>query len=273
MCVAHTHRKRIAGMQEKRCSIPFRHLHADAQTCDSNQDSVLIGAACHVERTLRELPLTECEHHLTVWTELGDGRQVIENMRRSAIAISRRSSCRRWRDQPLADTMVGTFAIPVLLDTSRDTGLRARAGRLHATSPGPPAPFSAARQLQSDGSTLKVHLSSCAVNKPFRDQQKLAILATFASRRLHDWRKMHAHLSLEHLLVKLFPKPAALPLHLHITYTMGHCGVFSARPASSLLVALWNTTAITIRSSQHAFPTSAHTARTQRSSPEQLQDT
>ena len=76
------------------------------------------------------------------------------------------------------------------------------------------------------------HLSTCAVNEPFRDGQKHAVLVTLASDACTDaWRKMHAHLPLDQLLMKLFPKPAALPLHLHITHTM--CGVFSARQANA----------------------------------------
>jgi len=39
------------------------------------------------------------------------------------------------------------------------------------------------------------------------------------------------HLSLEELLVRLFPPPPVMPLHLHITHTM--CGVFSTRQANA----------------------------------------
>jgi hypothetical protein len=100
-------------------------------------------------------------------------------------------------------------------------------------------------QLQLDGSTRKVqplwcaacnatltlrHLAVCAANTSFRDVQRHAILATLAV-YADDWQKMHAHLPLDQLLVKLFPKPAATALHLHVTHTM--CGVFSARQANA----------------------------------------
>jgi len=53
--------------------------------------------------TLRELPLDECEHRLTVWTELGNGAQLIDDARRSAIAQLKARHLQRWRDKPASD--------------------------------------------------------------------------------------------------------------------------------------------------------------------------
>jgi hypothetical protein len=69
--------------------------------------------------SLRELPLEVYEHHLTMWAELRAGRQVIDDVRRLAIAQLKAQHLQRWRDTPPADTMDGTFAIPALLDASR----------------------------------------------------------------------------------------------------------------------------------------------------------
>ena len=212
--------------------------------------------------TLQELPLAECEHHLTAWTQHGDGQQVIDDVRRTAIAQLTAQQLSSWRNQPRADTMDGTFACQALLDTSRVV--------LAAGSPTQQAAFmhiatssiQCCWQLQPDGTrqvqplwctpchaalTL-AHLSSCAANGAFRDSQRRALLAVVASEASTDddhWLAAHEHLPLEQLLVKLFPPASTTPLHLHIIHTM--CGVVSTRQANAACKLLGVTRAKDIR--------------------------
>jgi len=196
--------------------------------------------------TLRELPLAECEHHLTVWTEHGNGQQVIDDVRRTAIAQLKAQQLRSWRSKPPADIMDGTFACPALLDTSRvvlaEGSPAQQAAFMHIAT----SSIQCCWQLQLDG-TRKVqplwcgpcgaaltllHLSTCAANVAFRDSQRHAMFAELSTEACAgDWLTVHQHLPLEQLLIKLFPPPPATPLHLLITHTM--CGVFSTRQANA----------------------------------------
>ena len=93
--------------------------------------------------TLRELPLAECEHHTTVWTEHGIGQQVIDDVRRTALAQLRARQLNSWRSKPPADTMDGTFACSALLDTSPVVLTAGTATELYSCT-SPSAPFSTA---------------------------------------------------------------------------------------------------------------------------------
>ena len=197
--------------------------------------------------TLRELPLAECEHHLTAWTELGNGQQVIDDVRRTAIAQLKAQQLERWRHQPAADTMDGTFAGPALLDTSRVVLTHGsptqQAAILHIATNS----IQCCWQLQADGSTRKVQPLWCAPcdaaltlsisrlcpdHVVFRSSQRAAVLAVLSSDAHTDaWLQDHRHLPLAQLLVELFPTPPAHPPHLHIAHIM--CGVFSARQANA----------------------------------------
>jgi len=196
--------------------------------------------------TLRELPLAECEHHLTVWTEHGNGQQVIDDVRRTAIAQLKAQQLQRWRGQPPADTMDGTFACPALLDTSRVVLAAGSAAQQAAFIHIATSSIQCCWQLQPDG-TRKVlplwcgpcnsaltllHLSTCAANTAFRKSQRRAILAELATEAsAGSWLSTHERLPLDQLLVKLFPPSPATPLHLHITH--GMCGVISTRQANA----------------------------------------
>jgi ribonuclease HI len=136
--------------------------------------------------TLHELPLAECEHHLTVWTEEGQGQQVIDDVRRTAIAQLKAQQLSSWRSKPPANTMDGTFACAALLDTSRAV-LAAGSAALQGTLIHIATRLSSIQccwQLQPDG-TRKVlplqcdacccaltllHLSACAAHAAFRNK-------------------------------------------------------------------------------------------------------
>jgi ribonuclease HI len=197
--------------------------------------------------TLRELPLAECEHHLTVWTKHGEGQQVIDDVRRSAIAQLKAQQLSCWHDKPPADTMDGTFACPALLDSSREVLAKGSPSQQAAFMHIATNSIQCCWQLQPDGITRKVqplwcgpcntaltllHLSTCAANTAFRDRQRDAVLAELSVEAgANGWLSVHKHLPLEQLLVELFPPPSATPLHLHIVRTM--CGVLSTRQANA----------------------------------------
>ena len=196
--------------------------------------------------TLRELPLAECEHHLTVWTKHGDGLQVIDDVRRTAIAQLTAQQLSSWRSKPPADTMDGTFACPALLDTSRAVLAKGsptqQAAFMHIAT----SSIQCCWQLQPDdtrkvqplwctpcnAALTLVHLSTCVAHTAFRDTQRHAMLAALSAEAgASVWLTSHQHLPLEQLLVKLFPPPSATPLHLHTVHIM--CGVFSTRQANA----------------------------------------
>jgi exonuclease III/ribonuclease HI len=202
--------------------------------------------------TLKELPLDECEHRLTVWTELGNGAQLIDDVRRSAIAQLKARQLERWRNTPPSDTMDGAFACSALLDSSRVV--------LTQSSPSQQAAFmhiatnsiQCCWQQSADGSSRQVkplwcascnvaltltHLTECADNAVFRLNQRVAVLTLLSSYSwTQPWLDGRRQLSLTELLAQLFPQPPDTPMHLHITRIM--CGVFSARQANAALKSL-----------------------------------
>jgi len=94
--------------------------------------------------TLHELPLAECQHYLTVWTEHGSSQQVIGDLCRTAIAQLRAQQFSSWRNKSPEDIMGGRLrarhcSIPAewcSQQSQRDSRLPPCAS--------PPAPFSAA---------------------------------------------------------------------------------------------------------------------------------
>ena len=197
--------------------------------------------------TVRELPLAECEHRLTACTELGDGAQVIDDVRRTAIAQLKAQQLDHWRSQPASDTMDGAFAGAALLDSSKVVLAHGspvqQAAFMHIATNS----IQCCWQLLADGVTRKLqplwcttcgvaltlsHLVSCLDHTIFRYNQRLAVLALLASdARTGAWLMAHQHLPFMQLLWQLFPPPPGIPLHLHSALVM--CGVISARQANA----------------------------------------
>ena len=121
----------MTGVQAARCdtsssipqagsSVQLEHVRAHSTAADIHSvgnrmtdykaNTARLRPQSATPSTLRELPLAECEHHLTVWTEHGIGQQVIDDVRRTAIAQLRSQQLHSWRNRPPADTMDGTFA-------------------------------------------------------------------------------------------------------------------------------------------------------------------
>lgn len=199
--------------------------------------------------SLRELPLADCEHHLTVWTDLGNGPQVIDDVRRTAIVQLKAQRMEHWRNQPAADTMDGAFAGAALLETSKvllSHGSPAQqATLLHIATNS----IQCRWQLLADGATRRVqplqcdtcgvsltltHLVTCLDHTVFRYNQRIAVLALLASdARTSSWTRclMHQHLPLMELLLQLFPLPLDTSPDKHFARVL--CGVFSSRQANA----------------------------------------
>jgi hypothetical protein len=184
-----------------------------------------------------------------VWTDLGNGAQLVDDVRRSTIAQVKARHLERWRNTAPSDTMDGAFACTALLDSSREV--------LTHGSPSQQATFmhiatnstQCCWQQSADGSSRQVkplwcdscdaaltltHLTECADNTVFRLSQRVAVLTLLSSYAwTQPWLDVRLHLSLSELLLELFPRPPDTPMHLHITRIM--CGVFSARQANAAL--------------------------------------
>jgi exonuclease III len=207
--------------------------------------------------TLRELPLDECEHRLTVWTELGNGAQLIDDARRSAIAQLKTRQLQRWRDKPTSDVTDGAFACAALLDSSRVIFRRGSPGQQAAFMHIATNSIQCCWQQSADGATRQVrplwciscgsaltitHLAFCADNAVFRLNHRAALLSTLSScADARPWVDARRHLPLAELLAQLFPQPADTPTQLHVTRVM--CGVFSTHQANAALKTLGCTSA------------------------------
>jgi hypothetical protein len=202
--------------------------------------------------TLKELPLSECEHRLTVWTQLGVGAQVIDDTRRTAIAQLKAHHLQRWHDKPPSDMSDGTVACDALLDTSRVVLRHGKSYQqatfIHIATNS----IQCCWQQSTDGANRHVrplwcascdvaltlsHLVDCADNAVFRLSQRVAIVGALSScADTQPWVDAHKHLSFTDLLLQLFPRPLDTHVHIHLTRVM--CGVFSAQQANAAIKAL-----------------------------------
>jgi hypothetical protein len=202
--------------------------------------------------TLQELPLSECEHRFTVWTQLGEGIQVIDDVRRTAIAQLKEHHLQRWQDKPPSDMTDGAFACAALLDTSRVVLRHGKsyhqATFMHIATNS----IQCCWQQSADGANRQVkplwcsscdvaltlsHLVHCADNAVFRLNQRVAIVSTLSScADTQPWLDAHKHLPFADLLLQLFPRPQNTHLHIHLTRVM--CGVFSAQQANAAIKTL-----------------------------------
>lgn len=107
--------------------VQFEHVRAHTAAADTHSvgnrladfkaNTVRARPQTATPATLKELPLSECEHRLTVWTQLGEGAQVIDDIRRTAIVQLKARHLQRWQGKPLSDMTDGTFACAALLDS------------------------------------------------------------------------------------------------------------------------------------------------------------
>jgi len=241
-------------------AVQFEHVRAHSQATDIHSvGNRLTDYKANVSRlrpshptplTVCELPLAECEHRLAVCTELGNGQQIIDDIRRTAIAQLKSQALARWAAKPPADTMDGLFACAALLDSSKlvlahgsptqqSTCLLVATNSIqccvHKSADGSAAQM---RPLLCAPCKVPLTLSHLAGECPtaecalFRMQQKIDLLKLLSSdAQTKTWINSNRHLSLSALLLLLFPAPPDVPNNLHFTRIM--CGVFSAQQSNA----------------------------------------
>jgi tRNA(Arg) A34 adenosine deaminase TadA len=221
--------------------------------------------------TLQEMPLAECEHHMAAWRDDGNGRQVIDDVRRTAIAQLRQQALAKWQSKVDASGISDGFvAGAALLDTAKAVlacGTPEQQATLvhvatssiqahwHQPVAADPAARAVLRSLQCTGCLVACtleHLASCpaASGTRFRADLQRDVLRTLASDPCTaDWLRAHGRLALPALLLRLMPVPAESDVgppvlvakHRHLTRVM--CGVFSARQANAAAKSLGFATA------------------------------
>jgi hypothetical protein len=181
---------------------------------------------------------------------LGNGQQIIDDIRRTAIAQLKSQALASWAAKPPADTMDGLFACPALLDSSKlvlahgsptqqSTFLLIATNSIqccvHKSAGGSAAQM---RPLLCAPCKMPLTLSHLAGECPtaecalFRMQQKIDLLKLLSSdAQTKTWINSIRHLSLSALLLLLFPAPPDVPNNLHFTRIM--CGVFSAQQSNA----------------------------------------
>jgi ribonuclease HI len=239
-------------------AVQFEHIraHSDAvdihsvgnRITDYTANTTRLRPAHPSPLTVRELPLAECEHRLTVWTQLGRGQPVIDDIRRAALAQLKTAALGRWAGLPASPIADGSFACAALLDTSRVVLAHGSASQQATFVHVATNSIHACWHKQADGSRARVqpllcatcatpltlaHLSVCPSDgAEFRMKQRVAwsqLLASCAESK--QWHSLHWHLSFTALLLRLFPPPPGVPNDLHITRLM--CGVFSAQQSNA----------------------------------------
>ena len=189
-------------------SVQLQHVRAHSQATDIHSvgnrltDYKANCTRLHPQQAfpvlLRQLPLHECEHRLVAWTELGNGRQVIDDVRRAAVAQLQAQQLLHWQQQPAAVTMDGYFASAALLDTGRVVLAHGshiqQATFLHIATNS----IQCCWQLAADGASRKVlplqcnscrvaltlaHLAACpsAQSAAFRAEQRQRLLSALSS--------------------------------------------------------------------------------------------
>ncbi len=242
--------------------VQFEHVraHSDAadihsvgnRLADFKANSVRTRPQTASPATVQELPLSECEHRLTVWTQLGEGAQVIDDIRRTAIVQLKARHLQRWQEKPPSDMSDGTFACAALIDTSRAVLRHGTSSQQAAFMHVATNSIQCCWQQSADGASRQVkplwcascdvaltltHLVHCADNAVFRLNQRVAVVNTLSScAETQPWLAAHNHLSFTDLLLQLFPQPRDTPLPVHLTRVM--CGVFSTQQANAAAKAL-----------------------------------
>jgi hypothetical protein len=202
--------------------------------------------------SLLELPLAQCERHLRVLQS--DGTMVIDDIRRTALAQLRSAGLVKWAAKPdqgrLACAGMVELGRVVRLAGSpaqQITFLHIATNSIHFHWHGVPVASLQQLHCAACNSTLDLeHFvtcpapSSCRARTQLRDDMLSTLTAHGAD---SSWLRRHSHLSLEQLLLSLFPLPAAAAgvdpashRHRHITLcALGAITAAQATVASTLL--------------------------------------
>jgi hypothetical protein len=192
---------------------------------------------------LQELPLDRCEHRMCMWTELGAGPMLIDDIRRAAVAQLKAQALARWEAKPDQ----GYFACAAMLQLGRAV-LRSGSPSLQAAfvhvatnsihllwlkaAHGPDALQSLrCGDAACDQPLTLAHLAECngASATGFRASLQHSIVRALSRERCASaWLRSNRALLLPACLLKLFPVAADVnPAERlrHLTRVM--CGAFS----------------------------------------------
>jgi ribonuclease HI len=245
-------------------SVHWHHVKAHSQSSDIDSvgnrvtDWLANHARAHKQNRqplqLRELPLGECEHFLTVQQHQHTvrERQLIDDPRRCAVAQLRANALSKWCGRRDAAHMCdGALAGPEMLDLSRvvlAAGTPTQQATLInvATNSIQCAWTPAADNSQrvrpldcpdcADVACTLGHLAECSKSHAsgFRSNLHSDIFAVLGSvPYTAAWRRQHGRDSLQQILLLLFPIAyfkTTEEKHLHFTRLL--CGAFSARQAN-----------------------------------------
>jgi hypothetical protein len=221
---------------------------------------------------LHELPLALCEPHLHLLDSAGTGLQIIDDIRRSALASLRRAAMRKWQAQLNAGDR-GYLASLGCLDAGRDVLRHGSPSQqctfLHVVTNSihfhfvRDAAAGGAEQLQPlacrdcDEPLTLAHAAACpsAVCTTFRGKLQrslLAMLRTYAAAAAWCARLRDAPLC--ELLGDLFPPaPSASADEQHRSLVTSMCGLFSRAQASRAARALGFDPTGDVRTSREAL--------------------
>jgi exonuclease III/ribonuclease HI len=198
---------------------------------DFHANGVRTGLRAAAPSSLQELPLAHCEPFLTLSHEQvrPGGLQIIDDVRLVAKLQRRQSTLARWEGKrsPVVVDGVGDLAGPPMVALGREvlrhgspkqqvTFVHAATNSIQCRWAPPdddPHGKEAVRQLQCSHCAVNLsinHLAFCAGPDAvgFRDQLRRSILALLAEAPCaRAWTRQHRGLSLEDLLLTLFPNP------------------------------------------------------------------
>jgi ribonuclease HI len=168
--------------------------------------------------SLRELPLSACEHHFRVQQQ--GGSMLIDDIRRAALSQLRELAMVHWANQPdrgkfACDGMVELGRIARLFGTPTQQAtlvhVATNSAHFHWVYEPPPSRICALQQMQCAHCNTAFDLSHLALcPSPSSSLARLALrddivnlLTRFAA--ADPWLRRHAHLILDQLLLALFP--------------------------------------------------------------------
>jgi len=235
--------------------------HVRAHTTDSDVNSVgnrLADYQANLARSkpdrswplgLSELPLSACEHHLTIRQH--DDTQMIDDVRRTALIQLRSHAMMKWSGR---DESQGCFAHQGILNLGRTalkhgdmaeqtTLVHVATNSIHYHWVEQDDGTSALQQIQCSScqqTMTLTHLISCTDSESVRVRQQLQndiIDIIDNSNHTSDWLRNHRHLTPHQFARQLFPPPSSATTtgeqQLHLTRIM--IGAFTSAEANAAL--------------------------------------
>ena len=196
--------------------------------------------------TLRELPLESFEHHFHVRRQAVGHGLIIDDVRRSALSELRASKLIEWSNKPdqvlacAGMIELGRIALRFGSASHQSTLIHVATNSIqfHWVAEAPPSRESSLQQVQCDACSVTLsldHLASClaALASAFRLALRDAIISLLTPfDDAASWLRRHAHLSLDQILLSLFP---AAPHHNFLLCMIGAFDAAEATHAAKLL--------------------------------------